>query len=126
MDSKHVILHEAGSESPSSYEQGQGYIKPQARLLHDPAVTFEEYHYYALLSREEEKHYEAPKTSWKNMLLRKNEVQNATEEHTEVNFASHEKRMQISDQEWRMSSKAFRTAGWGACMSSSFLDALHG
>jgi hypothetical protein len=30
------------------------YISPQQRLLHDPAVTFEEYHYYALRTRAEE------------------------------------------------------------------------
>ena len=29
-------------------------IRPQHRLLHDPAVTFEEYHYYALKTRAEE------------------------------------------------------------------------
>lgn len=28
--------------------------RPQHRLLHDPAVTFEEYHYYALKTRAEE------------------------------------------------------------------------
>ena len=30
------------------------YISPQQRLLHDPEVTFEEYHYYALKTRAEE------------------------------------------------------------------------
>lgn len=30
------------------------YISPQHRLLHDPAVSFEEYHYYALKTRAEE------------------------------------------------------------------------
>lgn len=30
------------------------YIRPQHRKLHDPAVSFEEYHYYALLTRAEE------------------------------------------------------------------------
>jgi len=30
------------------------YTSPQQRLLHDPEVTFEEYHYYALKTRAEE------------------------------------------------------------------------
>ena len=30
------------------------YVSPQHRLLHDPSVTFEEYHYYALRTRAEE------------------------------------------------------------------------
>jgi hypothetical protein len=30
------------------------YIRPQHRKLHDPSVSFEEYHYYALLARAEE------------------------------------------------------------------------
>ena len=30
------------------------YISPQQRLLHDPKVMFEEYHYYALKTRAEE------------------------------------------------------------------------
>lgn len=117
---KNMILDEEGHGSPPSYDHRDGYIKPQSRLLHDPDVTFEEYHYYALMTREEEKQYEPPKTSWKNLLLRKNQAHDAGNPHTDVNFASHEKRMQISDQEWRMASKAFRTAGWGACTNSSF------
>ena len=31
------------------------FIRPQDRRLHDPEVTFEEYHYYALRTRAEEK-----------------------------------------------------------------------
>lgn len=34
-------------------------IRPQHRLLHDPAVTFEEYHYYAIKTRAEEDALEA-------------------------------------------------------------------
>lgn len=120
MASKNMSLQEKGElETPPDYEHGTGYIKPQARLLHDPDVTFEEYNYYARMTREEQKQYEAPKTSWRDLLFRKQDGADSDELHTDVNFASHEKRMQISDQEWRMASKAFRTAGWGACMRFS-------
>lgn len=43
-------------------------IKPQARLLHDPAVTFEEYQYYVWRTREEEKHLESPHLRWRQII----------------------------------------------------------
>ncbi len=45
-----------GGDSRLSRDAGRPdtYIAPQQRLLHDPAVTFEEYHYYALKTRAEE------------------------------------------------------------------------
>ncbi len=42
------------------------YIRPQHRKLHDPAVSFEEYHYYALIARAEED--ELSKSDCKNDL----------------------------------------------------------
>jgi hypothetical protein len=33
---------------------GPNLIRPQQRKLHDPDVSFEEYHYYAQISRAEE------------------------------------------------------------------------
>ncbi len=104
-----------------------GYIKPQARMLHDPDVTFEEYYYYAQKTREEERDLEAPQLNWRALLLRKkpaNEVGghedsnlDAAHHHTELNYSSKEQRVQILDEEWRKASRAFRTAGWGACKS---------
>ena len=85
------------------------YIKPQARKLHDPDVTFEEYHYYALRTREEENALPAPKTKWGEILLRKKPshdagngagVDNDKIDHTEVNFAKSANRIEISDREW--------------------------
>lgn len=102
-----------------------GGIKPQSRRPHDPDVTFEEYHYYALRTREEELTFEAPKTNWKHIVLRKktpndsgNNVNgdSALQTSTEAKLsqpASHH--IDISDEEWTNASRAFRTASWGAC-----------
>ena len=47
-----------GQDPRMSVDQGRldhlAYVTPQMRLLHDPNVTFEEYHYYALKTRAEE------------------------------------------------------------------------
>jgi hypothetical protein len=95
-------------------------IKPQSRKPHDPSVTFEEYHYYALRTREEEQTLQVPKTNWKEIVLRKkktnisiddNSALQTTQDH-ETSQLSH---LQISDEEWTNASRAFRTASWGAC-----------
>jgi hypothetical protein len=100
------------------------YIKPQGRLPHDPAVTFEEYFYYAQKTREEERNVVAPKTEWREILLRKkkdHEVGNGasgvptTHELTGKDFGDRNHRLEISDEEWTNASRAFRTASWGAC-----------
>lgn len=98
------------------------YIKPQLRRPHDPDVTFEEYHYYALKTREEEKHYEAPKLNWRQLMNRQRNGQEHGDGHdgdvkvvSDEMFGTHGNRLEISDEEWRNASRAFRTAGWGAC-----------
>lgn len=48
------------------------FIRPQDRRLHDPDVAFEEYHYYALRTRAEEKTLapsDSEKTNWQRLLL---------------------------------------------------------
>jgi hypothetical protein len=114
-------------------------IKPQARKLHDSAVTFEEYHYYALQTREEERNLPAPKTNWREILLRKkpaHEISTTTandphghsnvEKHdlSTLNLAKKENRLEITDQEWTDASRAFRTASWGACFYLITTDVL--
>jgi hypothetical protein len=47
------------------------YIKPQTRKAHNADVKFEEYHYYAQRTREEEKTLDTPKAMWKEIVLRK-------------------------------------------------------
>ena len=107
--------------APPSYDAGSGldtYIKPQLRKVHDPDVTFEEYHYYAKRTREEELTLEKPRTNWSNMLSKKKtagEVDVAANMPTEEELASRENRVDISDEEWTNASRAFRTASAGAC-----------
>ncbi|RFU32356.1 hypothetical protein B7463_g4002, partial [Scytalidium lignicola] len=104
------------------------YIKPQWRKPHDPDVTFEEYHYYAQRTREEEKSLESPSLNWREIVLRKkqgHEDSDATVTHlTATDFTSHENRLEISDEEWTNASRAFRTASWGACFYLITTDIL--
>ncbi|KAK5692922.1 hypothetical protein LTR97_010398 [Elasticomyces elasticus] len=112
------------------------YIKPQARKLHDSAVSFEEYHYYALKTREEERDLQAPKTNWRELLTRKKPVNELAsdadgvvdeEKHSstgKVNLADRHVRSEVSDQEWTDASRAFRTASWGACFYLITTDIL--
>lgn len=97
-----------------------GYIKPQGRMPHDPAVKFEEYHYYAQRTRQEEMTLESPVVNWRQILLRKKNGAGSDEKlpesHlTEADFATAANRLEISDEEWTNASRAFRTASWGAC-----------
>ena len=95
------------------------YIKPQHRKPHDNTVTFEEYHYYAHKTREEEQGLESVSTSWREIVLRKKKAHNITSADGDAPTVdpktdfSH--RLEITDEEWTNASRAFRTAGWGAC-----------
>jgi hypothetical protein len=98
------------------------YIKPQGREVHDPDVTFEEYHYYADKTRKEESTLESPHINWREFLQRKKEKSAPTghmvlpeSNLVEADFATRERRLEISDEEWTNASRAFRTASWGAC-----------
>ncbi len=98
------------------------YIKPQARRLHDTAVQFEEYHYYAQRTREEQKTLENPGTNWRHVFLGKKKQHAENQEPVPENidsdkFATASNRIEISDEEWTNASRAFRTASWGACES---------
>jgi len=117
-------------ESPPTYDVALtpgSYIKPQGRKPHDPAVLFEEYHYYALRTREEEASIEAPKTDWREIILRKKnpagiEGTNGTapvSHLTADDYANRDHRLEISDEEWTNASRMFRTASWGACKTNT-------
>lgn len=99
--------------------------KPQWRKLHDSSVTFEEYHYYAKLTRaaEDQRHLEAavPKQGILKTIFppKSAEATDRTDRHESVdekalnlNNASH--RMKVSDQEWINASRALRTASSAA------------
>ena len=101
--------HVIGPDSPyntdtpgNQHVTHYGGIRPQARKLHDPDVTFEEYYYYALKTREEEKHLEAPRTQWAALLNRKIKTTNGDShekgEPINANLAKSENRLQISDE----------------------------
>ena len=118
---------------PPSYKQQvaqSSYIKPQARKLHDPAITFEEYHYYARRTREEEEHLESPKLRWREIITRSTNKDaretdaGADRKVSKVNFAIEQDRLHITDEEWSNASRAMRTASWGAAFYLITTDIL--
>ncbi|CAK4035006.1 amino acid transporter [Lecanosticta acicola] len=124
--------------SPTTTKEGQmsSYIRPQARKLHDPDVTLEEYLYYAQKTREIEKSYESPKLRWRQILRRNKEANDGIAESTaevngdgkdfqnDVNYSSPDARLQISDEEWINASRAFRTASSASCFFLITTDIL--
>lgn len=112
------------TEQPAQYDAavGHSYVKPQMRKIHDSAVTFDEYHYYANQTRAEELTLEAPKTNWKALMFQKktsteNDANNRGSEHLPSGgeLANRSNRAEITDQEWTNASRAYRTASGGAC-----------
>lgn len=122
--SRTVEKHGAGAEDldkdvtgPKNAHMPYYYFSPSQRKVHDSSVTFEEYHYFALRTREEQKHLESPKLLWRQWLeKRKHKGGNDAPDHMadEKHDSSSDRGMTISDQEWSNASRAFRTAGWGA------------
>lgn len=129
-DEKTVATHPTAPHQPKGEvtipSPQAGHIKPQARKLHDPDVSFEEYHYYALRTREEEAYVPKPKTQWREIILRKkpgvgqgglgnSEVGGitGTSDYGELNFSRRADRLEITDEEWTNASRAFRTASAG-------------
>lgn len=108
-------VQEVGSSRP---------LKPQAREPYDAAVSFEEYHFYANKTREEQLTLEAP--HWNVLqLFRKKSQLDAQDDLpvttlTEADFRNPEKRLQITDEEWTNASRAFRSASAGACKHESW------
>ncbi|MCJ1359787.1 MAG: hypothetical protein MMC33_009790 [Icmadophila ericetorum] len=117
------------------------YILPQHRLLHDPDVSFEEYHYYALQTRAEEdalKRSEVGTTGFLQILFPPKNSPKAIYSSGEIdekggmnekggettggmrtnsvdaNLANRHNRMNITVEEWTNASRAFRTATWAA------------
>ncbi|OAA58428.1 amino acid transporter [Niveomyces insectorum RCEF 264] len=110
-----------GSISPTA-------IRPQERKMHDPSITFEEYHYYAQQTRIEELNqpvggYET--SIWSLIFPPKSSggVQSAAKVESAAAVANGEKnevpgggdrRLLVSDEEWANASRALRTATRGA------------
>lgn len=117
-------------------------VRPHMRLLHDPAVSFEEYHYYANQTRAEEDEDEkndvkqtgllqvlfppknGPSATRQPVLVAGDEKAGMPGERRESNFANREVRMSITDDEWTNASRAMRTATWAACFYLITTDIL--
>jgi hypothetical protein len=110
-------------------------FRPQDRLLHDPRVTFEEYMYYAALSRAEEDASAAskPKIGLADVLLPsrnggvrelKGSATSSSEAIHELNLSDPRVRATISDEEWTNASRALRTATAAACFYLITTDIL--
>ena len=114
-------MTEKSDESPSVVQEPQTgqtstYIRPQARKLHDPDVNFEEYHYYANKTRQEQDGMPSPKSQWTKLLRGKKQgADDGSDLHQpDVNLGDPQMRLTITDEEWTNASRAFRTASWGA------------
>ncbi|KAK4693982.1 hypothetical protein P7C71_g3515, partial [Lecanoromycetidae sp. Uapishka_2] len=109
---------------------GQGivaYTRPQMRRLHDPAITFEEYHYYAQKTRAEEQahHNRNPDTASRGILS--TILPSKSEKGVDsldgdrkgslipnVNLNIPDARAAVTDEEWTNASRAVRTASVAA------------
>jgi hypothetical protein len=117
---------------PDPVPTASGYIKPQYRPPHDPTVTFEEYHHYALKTRDKELALEAPKLNWREWFSRRKHAaetdtpiggvvtSDPSAQHTSPvekghSDAEQSHRVDITDEEWENASRALRTASAGAC-----------
>lgn len=96
-------------------------IKPQRRKIHDPNISFEEYHYYAQQTRAEE--VNSPPSGnetklWSLIIPSKSDggVKHATADENKKSqvMSTADARATISDEEWTNASRAMRTATRGA------------
>lgn len=111
-------LEEKVEAPPPPYPPGEGtLIKPQAREPYDSSVSFEEYHYYAHRTREEQERLVPPVLNIRQFFGNKsgNQEQEITTHLTEEDFTNRSRRLEITDEEWTNASRAFRSASWGAC-----------
>ncbi|KAI1827865.1 transmembrane amino acid transporter protein-domain-containing protein [Xylaria intraflava] len=97
------------------------YFPPRQRKVHDSNVTFEEYHYYAQRTREEQLLLEAPQWQWRTLFSRK---QIADAALGDDDHASASNGQLVTDEEWANASRAFRTASWGAVFYLITTDVL--
>ena len=103
-----------------------GYTRPQMRALHDRSVTFEEYAYYAQITRAEEQSNQAvagptrgflstimPSKSGEGVMVH-GEKRDVSDVMPAVNLSNRHNRAVITDEEWTNASRAVRTATIGA------------
>ncbi|OCL03282.1 amino acid transporter [Glonium stellatum] len=140
------ILASGGVDPRMSTDAGRPRpIIPQERLLHDPAVTFDEYRYYAERTRAEEEEaakLPGPKKGILQIIfppkngpsvVRVNsgnsppggeDEKRGTSTSGNTNLARRDLRLTITDEEWTNASRAMRTATWAACFYLITTDVL--
>lgn len=106
-------------------------MRPQMRKLHDPTVSFEEYLYYASLTRAAEDADVGsidtgertgilatifPSKAGKGNMVNNGRAlsQGSDPEKRDTNTSKRANRMSISDDEWINASRAMRTATWSS------------
>jgi hypothetical protein len=112
MAEKHGVFDNEKSTSAPHGNATQYYFPPSQRKIHDSEVTFEEYHYFALRTREEQRQLEAPKWNARALLSFKKK-QDETPHDVQHDTKTHHGSV-ITEDEWSNASRAFRTASWGA------------
>jgi hypothetical protein len=130
---------DGGDPRLSSERVEQSYIRPQHRKPHDSTVTFEEYHYYANITRAEEDSLSKkdlgdttffslilPSKSTKGDVVHSSPPASNGEkaENGEEKIPAHDganihnldvaDRFHVTDDEWTNASRALRTATWAA------------
>ncbi|KAI1169995.1 transmembrane amino acid transporter protein-domain-containing protein [Nemania sp. FL0916] len=111
MAEKSERINELSAPSPPAPAQ-ESYYPPRRRHVHDSNVTFEEYHFYAQRTREEQRHVAAPQWQWRTVFSsRKKGAEAGEEEHHHHGTSSNQI---TTDEEWVNASRALRTASWGA------------
>jgi hypothetical protein len=115
------------------------FVSPKHRLHHDPSVSFEEYHYYALKTREiqdtEALNDVTPKGILQVLFPPKSTAPESStvsppsggdgeKTSAETPTAPGNGRLEITDKEWVNASRAMRTATWAACFYLITTDIL--
>lgn len=105
-------------------------ILPKYRKLHDTNVSFEEYHYYAQKTRDEQnslsKHDEEYRSK-RDILFRRNKPVKDDSSPSPENSVDNRRpsgRFSVSDEEWSDASRLMRTARAGACFYLITTDIL--
>jgi hypothetical protein len=123
----------AGEDPRPPTETTNTVVRPQHRKLHDSSITFEEYHYYANITRAEEDastDADIGDTTFFSLIVPPKNLKGAApvnsapvleretgEEKTaekHIHDMSEAERLNISDDEWHNASRAMRVATWAA------------
>lgn len=114
-------LHEKERDQFDAFESRgvqvtRGGVLPQHRPLHDSSVTFEEYNYYAQLSRAEEDTYvdHDRERGWLSLIFPSKSHGADVATNANINTSDKNVTATISEEEWTNASRALRTATRGA------------